>query len=108
MHEDDAVEAELEQPLAAAAAGRRGDRDRLDVARADALCDGAREAAALGADPERIGSVLDVDARDDAAVAEEERGADVELRVRRVGRPGRGDRLPRSSSRSVTSASGRG
>src|SRR5207244_3447404 len=80
-----AVEAELVQPLPAAAAGRGGDRYLLQLPRAVALGHGAGEGRALGADAERVGGVLDVDAGDDAAVAGAHGGADVEARVRRVG-----------------------
>ena len=47
--EEDAVDAELEQPLPAAATGRCRDREHLDVARPRAFRDGARESGALGA-----------------------------------------------------------
>jgi hypothetical protein len=37
VHERHPVDPELEEPLATSSAGRRGDRDRLDLAGADAL-----------------------------------------------------------------------
>ena len=47
--------------------------------------DRAGERAALGADAERVRGVLDVDAGDDATVAQKRGRADVEVRVGRVG-----------------------
>ena len=66
---DDALEPELLEPLAAAAAGRRRDRDRFEVARRAARRYRACERRLLGADPERIGGVLDVDAEEGPSVA---------------------------------------
>ena len=78
--------AELVKPLAAGAAWRGGDPDRLEVSGLRTLHDRPSDGAALGADSDRIGRVLDVHARDDAPVAHERGGADEELRVRRIGR----------------------
>ena len=95
--EDDAVEAKLPEPLPAAAARRVRDRDHLEVADAVAAGDRRGDAVLLGTDPERIGSVLDVDSLEDRPVAREERTADLELRVRRIGasrdRIGPGEKL---------------
>src|SRR4051794_15539077 len=90
--ERDLVEAELDQPLAAPAARRRGDPDRLQVARPAALRDRAHDRRLLGADAERVRRVLDVDALEHASVARPHRRADVVLRVGRVGPFGRGHR----------------
>src|SRR5262249_4583003 len=80
----DLVEAELGEPLAAAAARRRGDPDRLEVARATAGGDRSDDRALLGTDTERICGVLDVDAGELAAVPRADDGADAVVRVRRV------------------------
>src|SRR5205085_2013225 len=70
---DNAVEPELDEPLAAAAARRRRDRNRLEVARPPPrLRDGARDRRPLGAHSERIRRVLDVHALPDTPVAAEE------------------------------------
>src|SRR5205807_563950 len=81
----DLVEAELVQPLPAAAARSGGDADRDEVARPAARGHGGCDRGALGADPERIGGVLDVDARELAAVARTDDCADEVARIRRVG-----------------------
>ena len=82
--EVDALDPPLVQPLAAAAARRRGDADRVDVAGAHALARSLRDRRPLRADAERIGRVLDVHAVDDAAVLQQQRRADEIVRVRRV------------------------
>src|SRR5205085_10989115 len=74
--ERDAVESELPEPLPAAAARRRGDPDRLEVARAAAAGDGLRDRRLLRADAERIRGVLDVDALEHPPVSRENRRAD--------------------------------
>src|SRR5581483_4620786 len=66
------------------AARRRGDADRLEVAGAVARDDRVHDRRALGADAERIGGVLDVDALEDAPVLRAYDGADEVVRVRRV------------------------
>jgi hypothetical protein len=86
VHERHPVEAELMEPLAAGATRRGGDPDRLEVAGLCALDDRPADGAALGADSDRVGGILDVHARDDAPVAHERGGADEELRVGRIGR----------------------
>src|SRR4029077_6142079 len=58
--ERDAVEAELVDPLPTPAAGRRGDRDLLEVARAATRNDRASDRGPFRADAERIRGVLDV------------------------------------------------
>ena len=108
LGEDHPLEPELEQPLAAAAARGGGDRDRLDLAGAHPLRRCTGEGAALGADAERIRRVLDVDARDDAAVPQERRRAHLELRVGGVGGRRRPSRASSRSSWSVTRAPGTG
>ena len=47
--------------------------------------DGAGDGGLLGAGGEAVGAVFDVAAGDDGAVGEQERGADAEVRVGRVG-----------------------
>ena len=84
------MDVELAQPLAAAAAGDLRDGDRLERVRRLALGDRARDRRPLGADPERKRRALDVHALEDAPVVRADRGADQELRVRRV--RARGDR----------------
>src|SRR6185312_15696896 len=79
--EEDALDAHLREPLAAAATGRGVDRGDDEVPRPVALRDRARERRPLRADAQRIRRVLDVHALDDAAVATEHGAADVELRV---------------------------
>ena len=91
--ERDAVEAELVDPLPTPAAGRRGDRDLLQVTRSAARDDRARDRCPLRADAERIGGILDVHALEEPPVARLDDGPDVEVRVRRVRTVGRGDRL---------------
>jgi hypothetical protein len=76
------------QPLAAAAARRRGDRYRLEIAGPAAGGDGRDDRALLGADTERVGRVLDVDSLEDASVAGQDRGADEVAGIRRVGARG--------------------
>src|SRR5579884_1389637 len=79
------VEAPLVQPLPAAAAGRGGDRDRLHLPRLHTLARRLDDRRPLGADPERVGGVLDVRCRIDPAVPGSEGGADAVARVGRVG-----------------------
>src|SRR5579862_7141074 len=71
--EVDTVEAPLVQPLATAAAGRGGDRDRLDLARPQALAGSFGDRGPFRTDPERVGGVLDVRGGEDAAVARKHR-----------------------------------
>src|SRR5581483_6119007 len=77
-------DAELVQPLPAAAARRSGDADRRQLARPYAGRDRRRDRAPLSADSERIRRVLDVDAAELAPVAGAHDGADPVVRVRRV------------------------
>ena len=78
------VDPELVEPLPAAAARRGGDPDRLEVAGPAAGRDGGGDRVLLGADPERVGGVLDVHAGELAPVARPDDGADEVVRVRRV------------------------
>ena len=89
----DLADPELVQPLPAAAARRRGDPDRLEVARAVAGRDRGRDRRLLGADPERVRGVLDVHALELAPVARPHDRADEVVRVRRVRLRGRRLRL---------------
>ena len=99
--QDFEVAAELPQDLAAGAARRRR---RLGVgddreAREGAVPFGERleHRDPLGADGQAVGGVLDVAAGDDRAVGGFERGADLEVRERRIGvlagAPGGGDQI---------------
>ena len=86
------------QPLAAAAARRGVDPDRGDPARAVPGGDGRDERALLGADPEWIGGILDVDALElPAVVGSRDRPHEV-VRVRRVRPGGTASALVTSSS----------
>src|SRR5581483_1314134 len=85
----DRADPELVEPLAAAAARRGRDPDRLEVARPAAGGDRGGDRALLGAHAERVGGVLDVDARELAPVARAHDRADEVARVGRVG-PRRG------------------
>src|SRR3990170_755738 len=58
---DDAIDAELDVPLTAAAAGRRGDRDQIEVARLVPRGHRGNVCALFTADAERVRRVLDVD-----------------------------------------------
>src|SRR3954447_16140287 len=80
----DAVDVELAQPLAAAAAGDVRDGDRLERVRRLALGDRPGDGGPLRADPEGIRRALDVHALEDAAVVRADGGSDQEARVRRV------------------------
>ena len=74
-------------PAAAARQQRRESvvaRDRDRAERAGTAERGREDGGALGAHGEPEARVLDVGARDDAAVLETQRGAHGELRVRRV------------------------
>src|SRR5205814_8287935 len=82
--ERDLLDPELVQPLSAAAARRRGDPDRRDVARTVPLADRLHERRLLRAETERVGRVLHVDALEDLPVARLHRGAHEVVRVGRV------------------------
>ena len=75
------LDAELDEPLPATAARGGRDRHRHDIARPDALGDRAPQRAALCADAEWVGGVLDVHARDHAPVPREHGRADPEVRL---------------------------
>ena len=62
-----------------------GDPDRLEISRPAAPGNRGGDRAALGADAERIGGVLDVDASELAPVAGTDDGADEVARVGRIG-----------------------
>src|SRR5262249_53783781 len=81
----DLVEAELVEPLPAAAARGGGDADRLEVARTAARGDCGHDRALLRADAGWIGGGLDVHASELAAVPRAHDGADEVVRIRRVG-----------------------
>src|SRR3954454_7775288 len=85
VSESNALEPELVQPLAAAAARRGGDPDCLEVPGSAPLHDRPRQRRPLRADSERIRRVLDVHALEHAPVPRQHRGADQIARVRRVG-----------------------
>ena len=105
--EVDALDLPLVQPLAAAAARRRRDADRVDVAGAHALARRLRDRGALRADAERIGRVLDVDAVDErarpSAAASRRRDSSSTARTRAPPPPPPARRAPRR----VTRAPGR-
>ena len=92
--------AELVDPLSAAAARRRRDRDLLEVSRPATLGDRARDRGSLGADPERVRRVLDVHAFEHPPVPCARDGADVEARVRRIRALGDSRRPARTARRS--------
>src|SRR5262245_47899727 len=89
VRERHTIETELPQPLPAAAARRRGDADRLEVTRPTALGDRPRDRRLLGANSERVRSVLDIHTLERPPVARENHGTDEVIRVRRVRPPRR-------------------
>src|SRR5215831_4968086 len=78
------VDAELVEPLAAAAARRRRDADRLEVARPAAGDDGTADRALLRAHAEGVRRVLHVHAFEDAPVPRPHGRADEVVRVGRI------------------------
>src|SRR5207248_8330099 len=82
--EIDALEPPLVQPLPAAATGRRGDSDRLELARTQAGARGRRDRRPLRAHAERISRVLDVHAVEHAPVLRQHARTDEIARVRSV------------------------
>src|SRR5262249_32935767 len=80
----DLADPELVQPLAAAAARRRGDPDRREVAGTAARAHGGDDRRLLGADPERVRRVRDVQGGELAPVARPDDRADEVVRVRRI------------------------
>src|SRR5207245_644946 len=88
--EGDTFESPLVQPLAAAAARRGGDPDRVEVPRTHAFARRLRDRSALCAHAERIRGVLDVAAVEEAPVLRQRERADEIVRVGRVRARGRG------------------
>src|SRR5207248_11671091 len=86
----DLVEAELVEPLPAAAARGGGDADRFEVAGPAAGRDRGDDRALLCAHAERIGRVLDVHTRELASVACPDDSTHQVVRIRRVGPRGGG------------------
>jgi hypothetical protein len=91
VEDEGGVVAELGEGLAAGAAGHGGgvveigDGDGAEADLRAVVGDGAGDGCLLGAAGEAEGGVFDVAAGDGCAVGEEERGADAEVRVGRVG-----------------------